>query len=704
MVEHKRSDTQTEDFGQSGNIARLVDPSLDDATYIKCVSDIIFVTSNAISQAIVEADPDGRPYCSHQTKGHDEFWKNQLGQQETLRLAELSLERCGVTVGAPLTIRTPGIEEESEEQNPDVRTLDCQLISIPFAEGVLHPQAILICVNLVPQDQLVGMLDLLTSLMLTATTRKNQQESNELYGQLEGREDDFKNLENRLEDSTETLQLAGQIAGVNDLEKLAYELSNLLKSYFGAEKVSLLSKTGKKWKLLSISGQANFDPRSNAVKAAEKLASGLAQIDTRVKFAGQLEDFSESLRPTIERFLQETFAVGFSLFPIVKTSAPVFPADEERLVEMVNPGRTDMAELTGCVIVEQLTDVESGDSLRQKWDMVDAVVSGPFNSAKQHSESFFRPVVDRLNKFAALYRGHTKRKAIGITLAILGPLVLASLIPATFRIRCEGYLQPQNQVNIYAPREAVVKDIFFKEGDIVKQGNTLVRFEAMQIQSELAREEGTLSEMETRQSAIDYQLVFHDAQSPESIDDDTNLLSEKYSELGAQIQSQKNIVTNLRSAADELIVKAPVEGMIMGWNLDRKLRNRPVERGMKLFSIHPKEAGYELDLKVVDKRSGYVQEAAKAKGEDLEIEFSFASYPNDVYHAKITDVLPGLESDDDLGYVLPVIAIPDSELPTNIRAGLPVVAKINCGKRSFLYCKTFEFLDWIQRTSFDYFY
>ena len=90
--------------------------------------------------------------------------------------------------------------------------------------------------------------------------------------------------------------------------------------------------------------------------------------------------------------------------------------------------------------------------------------------------------------------------------------------------------------------------------------------------------------------------------------------------------------------------------------------------------------------------------------ENLEVEFSIASFPDQRFAGEVTHVNPGLEQDTDLGYVLPIEANPISDLPENVRAGIPVAAKVICGRRSFIYCKTYEFVDWVNRTAFEYVY
>lgn len=697
-VETKTSSTS---MGLSAQIAQLVDPSLSNEQYIDHFASIASSFCQALEVAVVRATKPGE-LCLDRSGGDEAFWNEHLSAANTSQLIQLSLRRHGVTVGhrVPFKVRNA---KDQKFAAPESHVVEAELLSIPLLHGVSAPTVVLICSPLRPSAERLRLLDFLTSIMLTSENRGKRSETANLSLLLKQKEVDLADTQEQLKTRIESLQLANRVSGISDLDKLAYELANLLKSYFGSEKVSVLSATGKTWKMLSLSGQANFDNRSNAVRAVEKMASKLVQAETVVFSDGQLDGFSESLRPTIERFLQETLAIGFCLLPIVKRSSPLFPADEERLVELVNPGRTDQTVVTGCILIESLTETKPKESILEKWNLIEPAVSGSFNSSKLHSESVLRPVIDKANKFVALYRGHTKRKAVGITAAILLPLILAALIPTTFRIRCEGYLQPKNVSNVYSPRQAFVKDVFVNEGDFVKKGTTLVRFQDISLETELAREEGKLRGIESKTESVNHQRILRKPTSPESAESGSTL-SEEAASLHAQLKSQLKLVESLRTAKRELVVQAPFDGTVMGWNLDKKLRSRPLERGVKLFSIYPSEVGYQLDLKITDKRSGYVQQAAAEKTEELAVEFSFASFPSQSYQARVVKIFPGLESDSDFGYVLPVVAALETELPTGIRAGLPVVAKINCGRRSFLYCKTFEFSDWLRRASFEYLY
>ena len=263
-------------------------------------------------------------------------------------------------------------------------------------------------------------------------------------------------------------------------------------------------------------------------------------------------------------------------------------------------------------------------------------------------------------------------------------LALGFLIPADFKLRCEGYLQPEKMDHVWVHKDGVVVDVLVKEGQTVEQGDTLVLLQNRELELEFANLSGELKEKQQEHEHMIYRRLNHaNDQSQQSSGGPTyNEMAEQTGLLDKQIANLEKRLALKQKQMDGLAVRAPFAGQVMGWNVDRKFLNRPLDQGTRLFSIAKVDQKRILELKVPDKRSGYVQTAFQEQDRDdkkLQVEFSIASIPDQRFEAEVIHVNPGLEQDTDLGYVLPVEAKPTSELPENLRVGLPVVAKVVCG-------------------------
>jgi len=433
------------------------------------------------------------------------------------------------------------------------------------------------------------------------------------------------------------------------------------------------------------------------------MAKSIGLVDQPVFFEGDISKFPPSTHKAIRSFLNESMATSFAVLPILESKEKIYESEEQSLVEVVNPGRTHDRKVTGAVIVEQMTTPMVAEKLKQQWSLAKPVVENQHNNSKKYSELLFLPLQILLTKFVALYRGHTRRLAFAITAAILVPILIAAITPAPFLVRCEGVIRPKNLIAIFSPEDSIVKSVHVKEGQIVSKGELLAQLHDFSLERELGEAKGKLAMLHAKQTANQHQRIVFLPSQPRSRKEKLAKLEMEGSDLQLQIDEASQMVKLLSRRAKALEIRAPFEGQIIGWNLDRKLVNRPVGAGVKMFSVAPVNADWVLELKVPDKRAGYIRTAFyEADSKELPAEFTIVTNPDTVHDAKLVHVNPGLEEDSDLGYVLPMEALPKDKLPENLRSGTPVIAKVRCGTESYLYCKSYEFINWIDRLVFEF--
>ena len=526
----------------------------------------------------------------------------------------------------------------------------------------------------------------------TETTEANQ------------REIEIRQRNNTLEDA---LTLGSTASLSLEKEQSAFLLANSLKNFLNADRVTVIDQTGTQMRTLAVSGQATFNRRANVVRRTENLAKVVLESGEGLWFDGDQEELAAPVQDAVAKYIDESLVQSFALLPIFESDRPVLPSDEQSLVELVNPGRTETKKIRGAILVESIQTPIVREQLESRWEQIQPQISNNFNNAKRYSDLFLLPLMLTMTKFFALFRGHTRRIAWGITGAALILIALGFLIPADFQLRCEGHLRPEKMDHVWVHKNGIVVDVLVKEGQTVEKGDTLVVLENRELELEFANLSGELKEKQQEHEHMIYRRLNHsDNQSPQSSGGlSYNEMAERTGLLDKQIRNLEKRLALKRKQMDTLAVRAPFDGQVMGWNVDRKFLNRPLDQGTRLFSVAKVNDKRVLELKVPDKRSGYLQAAFQSKEQDdekLQVEFSIASLPDQRFEAEVVHVNPGLEQDTDLGYVLPVEAVPTSKLPDNLRVGIPVVAKVVCGKRSFIYCKTYEFVDWMHRTKFEY--
>jgi len=505
----------------------------------------------------------------------------------------------------------------------------------------------------------------------------------------------------------EALELGQSTSLTLEKEKSGFLLANGLKSYLNVDRVTLIEQTGTQMRTLAVSGQVTFNRRANVVRYTERLAQVVLKSGEALWFDGDQEELAKPIQKAVRKYIDESLVQSFALLPIVERQQPVFASEEQALIELVNPGRTDIRKIRGAVLVESIQNPIDRSKMEAQWEQARPQVENNFNNAKQHSDMFMLPLILLMTKFFALFRGHTRRTAWGLTLTAAVLIAAGFLIQTDFKVRCEGYLQPEKMHHVFVGKDGVVTQVLAKEGQQVAAGQPLMILQNRELELELANLTGELKEKKQQHEHMIFRRLSHSEDSPEQTSSDLSYheMAEQTGLLSKQIASLEKRLALKQKQIDSLSVRAPFAGQVMGWNVDRKFLNRPLEQGVRLFSVAKVNNKRLLELKVPDQRSGYVQNAYRksdSKEKNLQVEFSIASFPDQQYEAEVTHINPGLEQDTDLGYVLPVEAIPTSELPEGLRAGIPVVAKVECGRKSFIYCKTYEFVDWMHRTTFEY--
>jgi len=164
---------------------------------------------------------------------------------------------------------------------------------------------------------------------------------------------------------------------------------------------------------------------------------------------------------------------------------------------------------------------------------------------------------------------------------------------------------------------------------------------------------------------------------------------EKYNQLTAEEEEVQELLKGLeqqhevlKAQREELVVKSPLTGQVVTWNVRQTLEARPVQRGQVLLQVADLAGPWVLDVEVPDERIGHVLRAQSALRPDLDVWFMLATEPGALYHGSIekvalsTDVRPPEKAN-----VTVTVKIEETRLP-RLRPGATAVSQIGCGRRS----------------------
>lgn len=572
------------------------------------------------------------------------------------------------------------------------------------AERLVGPDAHLcgLAVPLANHDEVFGVVTLLTSVS-SQEEADHRLQALDYAGSRVRQGYVIRNFSNAAEELTRLRKARDVVDGITKYVEprlFGHEVVNRLREYLAADRVTLLFKKGNRAVTKAISNQAVFDRRSNVVRTLERLASSVVTIEEKVWFPSQ-SPIPETLKKAIDRHLDATDCLSLAVLPVFSESkrrddpediAATIQSDQQRL------------ECVAVLILEGMKSPLHRSRIERRWARIETPVSSAIGNARKFDSLFLMPLWRTLGQFADLYRGHTQRKAILITTAIVLTLTALFAIPAEFKLRGDGTINPQSQQHVFAETKGKVERIHYEDGQYVNEGDLLAELDNPELMTRIAEVNGKLNENRKRLETITVQRVSRVFESEEEQRD----LVRNATSLETRIEGLERELQLLLAEAQQLQVISPIAGTVVTWDTETRLANRPVERGDRLLTVANPESGWEIALRIPDKRAGYLLRRWNDtnNSNDMTVSFVLASNPTEVLYGTVGDVSPlaNVSDEDDENVIRVTVQLDEGQAARldSPRAGTTVIGHVHCGKASLAYCKLYEFFDWVRRVWFKF--
>lgn len=512
----------------------------------------------------------------------------------------------------------------------------------------------------------------------------------------------------------EQLELRQRAMRVNEVisrnlheTEVAYDVANEIHSFLGEGRIGVAIFRGRSARVRAISNQQIFDRRSAAVAALEKLATKSALIRRAIWHPEQADSLPPEIARLLDAYYEAADTQSIALLPLIQQREP--SADPNDLAGVVMDRDSQPGDVVGVLTIEGLRRPIRRAEIEPQWEFVQQPVINAIANARRYNSLFLMPVWKELGHFTNLFRGHLRNKAIGVT-AVIAALILALVaVPADFKLRCEGVVQPTHRSKIYAQAEGVVDQLLVDDGGWVEQGQILLTLSNPKLSAELAKVEGKLRETQQKLKTCRLQRLSGDFADDRERQDNVRQAAGFEASL-SKIQQQYDLLLEKQA---QLTVRSPAAGQVVTWDMPRRLGARPVQPGQKLLAIADPKGPWELELKLPDKRSGYLRDAwhrdNSADGNKpprIKTTYVLASHPTLVREGFVREIARSADVDEQAGNIIRVYVDinPASEPESDIRTrpGTEVIAHIHTGRASIGYCKLYEFFDWARRLWFKY--
>lgn len=490
-----------------------------------------------------------------------------------------------------------------------------------------------------------------------------------------------------------------------DLKETTYIVANEGRRLIGCDRVSVAIKKGRKCKVQAISGQDTIENRSNIVAALNNLATRVVAAGEPLWHDGATEDLPPQIEEALEDYVDQSYGRNIAVLPLREPERRLGVDTESGAAGEIDRDNAHRGDVIGALIVEQIESDIPDDIFRARCDLVYEHGTRAIANSRAHSNLFLMPLWRSLGRATWVLRARTLPKTLAviglITAVILGLIV----IPKDFNLEAEGTLLPEARREIFAPIDGEVIDVLVDHNDPVEKGDELVRLRNREIEIQLADLNGQILTNRAEQSKVQGQLRLRQEMKPSerrALESEQNELAVKYQVLLAKKALQEK-------RANELIIRSPIDGVVVSWDVEKTLRSRPIMTGQVVMEIADLTQPLMLEVELPEKREGHLdeyitQQGLTGKEDKLDVTYILATDPDEPLDAELMlgSISMRADAHDEHGAIIKMRAIPEQESLRELqpRPGAKVIAKIYCGRRASGFVFFHEVYEWLHKFFF----
>lgn len=480
-----------------------------------------------------------------------------------------------------------------------------------------------------------------------------------------------------------------------DLRETVYVVANEGRRMIGCDRVSVAIKRGNKCRVQAISGQDTIENRSNIVSALNRLATRVVAAGEPLWHDGTTEDLPPQIEEALEEYVDLSYGRNIAVLPLREPQRG--SEAEQGAAGQVDRDNAHRGEVIGALIVEQIESDLPPDIFRARVDLVYEHGTRAIANSLSHSNLFLMPVWRTLGKSTELFRGRMLPKTIAVLVAIGVVALGLFLVPMELQLEAEGKLEPQVRRDVFAPIDGEVIEVLADHSSVVKAGDPLIRLRNRQLEMDMTE---LLGQIQTTTAEFNrVRGVLTASRRTLELNEQRRLQGEEQ-EFEVRLAALREKLQLQTERAEQLIVRAPIDGIVMSWDVEKTLRSRPVMTGQVLLEIADLSQPLYLELQMPDKRMGHLDRRIREVDQPtLPVRYVLATHPDEPMQAELPcqEVQLRAQVDPEHGSTVKMRAIPDREQLEQKapRPGAKVIANVQCGKRAAGFVLFHEVYEWL---------
>lgn len=474
-----------------------------------------------------------------------------------------------------------------------------------------------------------------------------------------------------------------------DVRETAYTIANEGRRLIGCDRVSVAIRRGGRCHIEAVSGQDTFDKRSNVTVLLGKLATAVVKTGEDVWYSGDASNLAPQVEEALDAYVDESHTKSLAILPLVEPGSDVELGPDEV--------RERDARVIGALVVEQMVDTRPPEGFRHRVDVVRSHSATALTNALEYEGLFLMPVWRAIGRLWRKLFGRALPKTATISAIVVALVAAACLVPTDFTLEGNGKLRPKVRQSIFAVQDGLVRDVLVSDNSPVRQGQILVVQESPELDKQLEALRGERDEALAEIEATSMQAIGDVGDVSES---ERDAQIARVSQLNKQVASLERRIELVQQQMKKLEIRAPFDGQVVEWNLQEKLRDRPVTSGQVLMEVADPKGDWELEVMMPESRMGYVMQAWNETGGKLPVQFILATHPSEKLEGWVEEIDLSAEVRGDEGNtVLVRVGFDQAKLRETFpdpKIGAGVTAKVYCGRRSFAFVWLHDLVDFIR--------
>ena len=479
-----------------------------------------------------------------------------------------------------------------------------------------------------------------------------------------------------------------------DTKETTFTIANEARRMLGCDRVSVAQWYGGKCKISAISSQDRFDNRANVVRKLASVATASVKADSKFWVLGETEGLAPEVAKKINLYLDESHSRTLAVIPLMQR-----PSDVPDL-EM-NKRLKKKARKLGALVIEYFDADVPEAQIQDACGLIVTHAELALENARRHNEIFLMPVWQKIGWMQnLLFRDHLTKTLLGLACLTLFVLALF-FVPKELKMSADGVMNPTERELVYAGTQGKIVEVLptMSADGKVKKGDLLIRIENDQLTRSILSAQGELTSTKEKIRILQANLNNPESTQAEQIiaEGELNVLDLKLKNLNSQLELM-NTMQNKQE------IRSNMDGSILTWQPIDRLEKFFVSADTEVLRVANLNGDWDIELKITQKKVGYVGSAMEKSDEELLVEFQMATNPSVRFEGRLKKIESrAVMSETGEPEYRAIVRIDkeqieklrESENRGELKPSVGVTAKIHCGKRKLGFVWFYQVYDYV---------